>query len=260
MREVSPEECKKLQLNILINVAKFCDEHDIKYSLAYGTLIGAIRHKGFIPWDDDIDIIMMRDEYERFVSMYKSEEFDLVDGDQQANHLKVRISDRNTCLVFQNSETNNKYYESGVWVDVFPIDMVPDNPLYYSFMKKTIKRLYLLMKVGEVRGPYLITKLLHPLLKPFSKPLLKIVRRMIVLFNGKNTHTLANMSLWYLNYPPFPVEFMTKFVEVEFDGYNFKAISQYHEFLTSIYGDYMQLPPLEKRVPRHGFITYWREG
>ena len=67
MREVSPEECKKLQLNILINVAKFCDEHDIKYSLAYGTLIGAIRHKGFIPWDDDIDIIMMRDEYERFV-------------------------------------------------------------------------------------------------------------------------------------------------------------------------------------------------
>lgn len=267
MREVSPEECKKLQLNILINVAKFCDEHDIKYSLAYGTLIGAIRHKGFIPWDDDIDIIMIRDDYERFISLYNDNNFQLIDGSHHANHLHARVTEMSTKIDFPRSAIKRKFYNGGVWVDVFPIDNVPQSEKdYRSFMKK-IWFLCRLQKYGELGAKELskgsalkkaIHGFLHLIIKPFVRPIGRITERMMIKYNEIPSDKMANVSLYYLKYPSFNSFYMNEFIDVEFEGYKFKALKNYDEFLRGIYGDYMTLPPISDRTPRHDYIAYWR--
>ena len=267
MREVSSEDCKRLQLNILINVAKFCDEHNIKYSLAYGTLIGAIRHKGFIPWDDDIDIIMMRNDYDRFVSLYHDSSFQLVDGNHHANHLHVRVADMSTLIVFQHSEIKRKFYNGGVWVDVFPIDNVPQSEKDYRSFMKQVRFLCHLQKCGELsfktiwKGN-LISRILRAFLylivKPLVRPIGVLSGKMMLKYNGNHSEKVANVSLWYLKYPSFNSSQMDETIDVEFEDHQFKAIKNYDEFLRGIYGDYMTPPPPEDRIPRHDYISYWR--
>ena len=261
MREVTRDECKRLQLNILINVAKFCEDHDIKYSLAYGTLIGAIRHKGFIPWDDDIDIIMMRKEYERFVALYKDDKYKLIRGENMNNHLHVVVSDMSTTLRFPNSLANTKFYKGGVWVDIFPIDRVPDNPHKYVKLMKKIWLFMRLQRIGEIKYPnsMLAVRLAHPLIWPFRNIFGTIGKKIMYHSNNRISRTVANLSLWYLHYPSFPLSYMNEYVDVEFEQNSFKAMKEYDGFLRGVYGDYMQLPPENERVPRHSYIAYWRD-
>ena len=260
MKEITPEESKKLQLDILINVARFCEEHDIKYSLAYGTLIGAIRHKGFIPWDDDIDIIMMRDEYERFVDTYHDDKYVLIFGEEKGNHLHVVVNDMRTIINSQKKATE-KFYKGGVWVDIFPIDYVPEDETSYRRFMKTIWLLCKLQRVGELYDPQskLLSRLAHPFLRPFQKYFGKLAKRKMLQYGKSQTKTVANVSLWYLNYPSFPASFMNEYVNIEFEGHVFKSIKRYDEFLRGIYGDYMQLPPENERIPKHSYTTYWRD-
>ena len=261
MKEVTPDECKRLQLNILINVAKFCDDHSIKYSIAYGTLIGAVRHKGFIPWDDDIDIIMMRDEYERFIDTYHDDKYVLIHGKNMSNHLHVVVSDLSTMLHFPNSPSNRKFYKGGVWVDIFPIDKVPDNQKDYWQLMKKLWFFMRLQRIGEVAEPkaMLLSRLIHPFVWPFRNLFGTIGKRMICNSNKRNSKTVGNLSLWYLHYPSFPSYYMADFIDIEFEGFSFKAMKEYDGFLRGIYGDYMKLPPESEQVPRHSYIAYWRE-
>ena len=241
MKEVTPEECKQLQLNILINIAKFCEENGIKYSIAYGTLIGAIRHKGFIPWDDD--------------------KYQLIRGENMNNHLHVVISDLSTTLRFPNSLANTKFYKGGVWVDIFPVDKVPDAPQKYWRLMKRIWFFMRLQRMGEIKYPksMLAVRLAHPFLWPFRNIFGAIGEKMMYHSNNRTSQTVANLSLWYLRYPSFPLSYMNDFVDVEFEGHIFKAMKGYDGFLRGIYGDYMQLPPEDEREPRHSYIAYWRE-
>jgi lipopolysaccharide cholinephosphotransferase len=260
MREVTPDECKQLQLNILINVAKFCEEHDIKYSLAYGTLIGAIRHKGFIPWDDDIDIIMMRNEYERFVATYNDNYYKLIPVKEIANHLHVVVSDMSTQLEFHKCKTDSYFYKGGVWVDIFPIDNVPNSNIGYKIQRKV---LYVLKQIHQLsQFPWSTSfkgKALHRLLKPYSNLLDKPIQPVMQFYNSRNKNMVGDLALCYLNYPSFPKSYMDTFVGVEFEGHIFKAIKDYDAFLRGIYGNYMNLPPVNERTPRHPYTAYWRE-
>lgn len=261
MQEISSEECKKIQLKILINVARFCDENNIRYSLAYGTLIGAVRHKGFIPWDDDIDIIMMRNEYERFVATYKDDSFILVQGEHQQNHLHVRVADNDTRIV-SNKGTRDVFYKNGVWIDVFPIDKVPDNDnKYKSFMRKIyfLCKLQLIAEVGG-KGRKLSYKIPFDIFQFFLKPLGpffgKKAMKEMTKYNHSDSNTVANVSLWYLHYPSFRINIMTEFTELEFEGSLFHSISNFDEYLKGIYGDYMTPPPANMRRHRHDYIAY----
>ena len=258
MKEISFEESKKLLLEILINVDSFCNQHGINYSLAYGTLIGAIRHKGFIPWDDDIDIIMPREDYERFVSIYNCDErYKVIDGSQNANHSHVRVSDQKTVLKLD--EWRGYFYKSGLWIDIFPIDKVPDTQKGYLRFKKWLWFLFEMQLSGEVHRKGFVNKVIHVVCRPFrsyfGKKALKTMKR----YNKKNTQSVANLGGWYLKSPKFPAKYMEEYVDVEFEGHNFKAIIEYDTFLRENYGDYMQLPPKEKQISHHTYTAYWRE-
>lgn len=121
------EEIKKIQLEILKYVDQFCSQNNIKYALGYGTLIGAVRHKGFIPWDDDIDIIMRRNDYNRFIELFSKEtgRYKVWSHNLQTDYPipYAKVTDEKTLKL----EGTNYYVERGVDIDVFPLDDLPND-------------------------------------------------------------------------------------------------------------------------------------
>ena len=131
MKTINTEELKKIQVEILDYVDKFCEERNIKYSLYAGTLIGAVRHKGFIPWDDDIDIMMLRSDYERFLKELHEEKdsrYKILDFryDHSYHYAFAKVIDSKTQL---REEVIDPYDGLGIYIDIFPIDVLPDNKL-----------------------------------------------------------------------------------------------------------------------------------
>ena len=144
MRELSLEEVKKIGFDMLVKFDKICRENGIKYSLAYGTLLGAIRHKGFIPWDDDIDIMMSRNEYEKFLSVWKDDEYKLLTLQKGSEFwpLFSRITNPLTHLV------PKKICNHGVWLAVIPYDNIPDD---LAQRKRHIRRVTRAIRLLEIR-------------------------------------------------------------------------------------------------------------
>lgn len=257
MKEITFDEGKKVMLDTLISVARFCDQSGINYSLAYGTLIGAIRHKGFIPWDDDIDIIMWREDYDRFISTFKDDRYKIVEGSCNPNHSHVRVSDSKTILKL--NEWRGQFYKDGLWIDVFPIDKVPDSQRGYTIFRRSVWFLFEMQLSGEVHRKGWLNKIIFIVCKPFSSYFGKRALLKMRKYNKRETKSVANMGVWYLTFPKFPACYMNEFVEVDFEDHKFKAIKEYDAFLRGVYGDYMQFPPKEKQKPHHSYKAFWRE-
>lgn len=264
MKKLTIEESKRYQLDILKSIDKFCRVNSINYSLAYGTLLGAVRHKGFIPWDDDIDIVMLRPDYDRFVSSYSDERYKLIDGKDMANHLHVKISDCQTRLEFPKGSSDEFYYKGGVWVDVFPLDKVPEDNEEYQKLKKQITRRVLYEKFGARPTCHaksslkkkVAKRLLYYVFRPFRAVNGKKALSLLQKYNNSNSSKVASLSVWYLSHSSMPKEWFNDYCELEFEGHSFMAVKSYHEYLVSLFGDYMQLPPVEQRKPKHHFDVY----
>lgn len=269
MKEIDIEELKKLQIDILLKVHQFCLENNIDYSLDSGTLLGAIRHKGYIPWDDDIDIIMTRPNYERFISGFNGvfEDYYVLAPEINWNFYApyANVCDNRTLLLEESVGHNN--IDIGVKIDVFPIDGCQDdyndylvlhrklhylNAMLYS--KRAIVKFYLSNNFRRASA------LLYWRLKSSFKSYSDIQKSIHLLSTQFNYYDTNFASLLVFPFSPLHMKhsIFETFIDVDFEGYKFKGIKEYDTYLTALYGDYMELPPEEERVYQHGFTAFWK--
>ena len=262
MNKLSIEEIKSIQTNILLDVHNFCIKNNIKYSLACGTLIGAVRHKGFIPWDDDIDVMMLREDYDRFVEIYTSSDCKVFSHricDEYAYPF-AKVSDENTILI----ENTNMKQVLGVNIDIFPIDNIPGDICERSkhFNKIKMLRNILLMKQIKLSATRSVLKNISIVIMKFLLILLPqmcIVRYIDTLarkYMNEQTAYVADIVEGYGLKEVQRKELFDNFIDLDFEGFKFKSVCDFSIYLTCLYGDFMELPPLDKQVTHHSFIAY----
>ncbi len=263
--KVSDKQIKMISYRILKDVADFCESHGIQYYLACGTALGAIRHGGFIPWDDDVDISMPRGDYERFLDMYQSERNVIFDTRYCKNYPYgfAKVCDRNT-VVIEHIEEPCKF---GVYVDIFPIDGLPnDAKLCRKHMKKLHWDFRVLAWKRMPRDKDL--DIPHKIILVLAKSVLHIVPIRFLLRKleydvKKYSYTRSNYVGHLVSPSPWgsdikPKRVFENPVRHRFEDREFFVPGQVDEYLRLEYVDYMQLPPEEKRVAKHDFVAYYK--
>lgn len=275
MQMLSMKEIQKGALNILVRIDEICRKENLNYYLAYGTLIGAIRHKGFIPWDDDIDIMMPRDDYDRLVNYFidNKEElkpFEIINPQTNDNcpYTISRISDSRYKLVVDNEDD----YGIGLFVDVYPLDGVGNSVEEYTRLKKESSR-YASMCFISTRQ-----KVKRENTKSKLKMLIKCPAFLLARILGKKffmnhlykmaescdyeNSTYIGCIIWASDdglRGIFPKEWFNETVDVEFEGKCFKAPKEFDKVLTHGYGKYMELPPEKDRIAHHYYDAYRKQ-
>lgn len=251
-----------VQLEIAREVKRVCDENDIQYFLCFGTVLGAVRHGGFIPWDDDLDIGMTRREYERFLQIAPDKlkkEYYLhtwhVDPEYALPFAKVR---KRGTLYLEGKSTRLK--ENGFYIDIFPFDYLPadieqkamlDKKLIDLFRTKLMKSGYTpWMENGKIIWKKRIGYLYYQakaalttrekLIREYEDVIATFPENEDVYWQDPAMHLRSLKRVW-----------CEELTELPFEGENFKVSKHYHEMLTAIYGNYVQLPPEDQRENRH---------
>ena len=244
MEAIPESSFKSLFTDILISIDKWCSTNGVRYSLALGTLIGAVRHKGFIPWDDDIDIWMPRPDYEKFIRYFDSEWHKVISYKNTPGYPLeyAKVHDCRT-VVFEAGENVGW----GISVDVFPVDGIPSLPEAPRIMERVTNARHLLanqrftykLKPSKSAGfrkniSILAGKLIHPMI-----PLHKVVGRVDAAMSKSNYNQCDHIAdLCDLKPAIVEKSFMEDFVDLEFEGHTFKATAHYDSWLRKIYGDY----------------------
>lgn len=260
-KEIKVEELKQIQLEILKFVDKFCKENNLKYFLAYGTLLGAVRHKGYIPWDDDIDIVMFREDYEKFVTTFKNEKYKVFATEVNSKYPYpfAKVGDIRTYF----EEEINDVIDTGVNIDVFPLDYIPESKVKSICKKRnllqkiwTAKRLPRLKRRGFLKNLLLATS--QFLLAPISVHyIVKKLEENAKNCNLKESSICGNIAFGY-DPDIYPSCDFNDQIKLKFEDASFPCPRNYDHVLKVMYGDYMKLPPAEKQVSHHHFISYWK--
>ena len=263
---MSFREMKKVQLDSLQVIHDFCEVNNIKYSLGCGSLLGAVRHKGYIPWDDDIDIYLLREEYVKLITKFPHElnfvSINSLERNDDWNYAYAKAYDTRTYMV----ETSVIDKPLGVNIDIFPLDNAPgidsgwqlfnykrkflQNIYYAKFMRLDKHRNYLKL-AGQI--------MVKVLASPYSlRQMALFLDRYSQQFNKMDTkYVFENIQGLHLKYP-FEKNSMAEMVDMPFEDRVFKCMVGYDDYLKNAYGDYMKLPPIEKQVSHHFFVPYWR--
>lgn len=264
-RNLTLSDLKAIQLEILQDVHDFCVKNGIRYSLAYGTLLGAIRHKGFIPWDDDIDIFMPRQDYEKFMTTYKSSRYKQIFKYRETGILYPygKVCDSHTEMI----ELANNSISSGVFIDIFPMDEIPSDISKANKLRNKLKILLKLKIIKDVRlkgrsvSKALILALVKMMTFPISyKSILRSYNIVIDKANRMGSGTLTDYNT--ISHDRINVQQSTfnSLIPIKFEDRKFLAFENADEVLTMLYNDYMKLPPIEQQTTHHAFTAFMKEG
>lgn len=267
MKELSLQDRKDLSLEIMKDVHAFCIEHNIHYSLAGGTLIGAIRHHEFVPWDDDLDIVLPRPDYERFCASYVSDKYKLFAYPLGNSRIPfARVCDMKR--TYSNTYTKWADEETGIWIDIIPLDGIGCSKEEFAIKAEEIRKLY--NTLFHTRGARMSLKGM-----PLKRKIKIIGKRILygkyniddllkqyhdlVVGDWDNDQHAGNLSApVYVRKEYLDRDIFDEYILVDFCDTQFCAFKEYDRYLRNYFGDYMQLPPVEQRVPGHGeHKMYW---
>lgn len=272
MRKLNLDEVKQIGLNILVYIDKICREENLRYSIFYGTLLGAVRHKGFIPWDDDIDIVMPRSDYQKLLKILEEKnDYLLLSFETRSGYRYpfAKLIDPGTSLK-SSQYFNYEDPDLGVFVDIFPLDGVPSDEnqrKQFAYDIEEIRKNMMDTLGSAYARTYSPIKaaLKRILLYPHHRKLLKVgdydywknlYMRETIKFEFSKCEYCGYMEFVHLERGLFPVEWFDSYKDIEFEGYKFKAISETETFLTKCYGDYMKLPPENEQVTHHPYEAF----
>ena len=252
-------ELQQKILNIANEVKRICEKNSLRYYLDFGSLLGAVRHKGFIPWDDDIDFCMPRADYEKFIELCKTElqpEFALRSLEEEKYiYYFIKIDDKSTTLIEDFNKSSG--YKGGVYVDIFPLDVLPDSRLKRKIYIMRCKYLYLRASLALVdfSGKHytwykriIINLFKHSNGKKYLFKLNKLLKKYEYKFNDAK---IVSSDILH-NKPVLKAVFDEQAI-YQFENFQFRSVKNYDVYLTELYGNYMQMPPVEKRISNHYF-------
>lgn len=276
VKYLTKDEFRRMQLmelDMLKELDRICRKHNIKYTIFGGTLLGAVRHKGYIPWDDDADVAMLREEYEKFKKVAHELNSDICyfqDYDTDPNYRWGYAKLRRTGTKFVRVGQEHLKCKTGFFIDIFPMDDIPKSTIgqifndFYCFCLRKV----LYSEVGKVSDNYSkITKLCYSILsKVAPRKIYKRLEKMAQKSKSNSSNRVrcllfpATGKLYRKN--PIktrygmPKKWFTDLKEYKFEGNKFFGTKDYDECLTYIYGNYMELPPEDKRDPHSPVCEY----
>ena len=267
---LTTDEIKKCELSILLEFDRFCKKNKLTYFLTFGTLLGAIRHKGFIPWDDDIDVSMPRPDYEKFYELTKnkriSENIEMTTYRKCLNRISypfIKLFDITTIVEENGKSTRGK---SHIWIDVFPIDGFSNDEKTNTHFLEKIARLrralfFAINDVTMANSSSFLRFFIKKIKQFFYRCSLFLICKKIDLQSQKYSYETAELvgciawSIYGNREIISKSHYSTS--ECNFEGYTFSAPKGWHEYLSNLYGEYMQLPPIDKRGS-HAIIAYMK--
>ncbi len=259
-------ETKRIQLDILKTVRDFCISQKIEFYLSGGTLLGAVRHKGYIPWDDDIDIAMKRKDYDFFLATFNLSSYNYkykvinVVNSKLIPYPFAKVSFLNSKII----ENINSKFSCGINIDIFPIDFVPESLFFRNillFRIKFIKSILIIKNTKitfrENRFKYIFIFLLRCFFFFTSSNLLSKRINRIASQSNKTLSGYSGCLVWGYGVKEIvKSDIFNRIISLEFEGENFPSIALYDSWLKSLYGDYMNFPPIHKQVSHHKFDAY----
>ena len=250
------ENLKKIELDILKEFVKICMSNSLTYFMLGGSALGAVRHNGFIPWDDDIDVALPRTDYEKFLKIaqtYLPENMFLQTYETDKNYPQAFAKIRRNDTTFIEKPSSRIKMNHGVYIDIFPLDGYPQHfkeKVSFLIKKKISKTIISCVFISDNAFKKVIKKIISFFCRNYQKE----VKNLDILYKKypyENSQTVANFSGAWGAKEIVPKNYFRKGVAGNFEGIEVNLPEKYHEYLTALYGDYMTPPPPEKRIGHH---------